>query len=62
MMSQDVKSIQSDPAINSEQKFDFKDLDDVPIDGSLGLLAYGYKGIMIWREKKINSTFSSLPQ
>ncbi|MEM9544905.1 MAG: hypothetical protein AAGA77_02985 [Bacteroidota bacterium] len=24
---------------------------DIPVGGSLGLLALGYKGIMIWREK-----------
>ena len=25
---------------------------DIPIEGSLGLLAYGYKGIMAWRKKR----------
>ncbi len=25
---------------------------DIPIEGSLGLLAYGYIGIMLWREKR----------
>lgn len=25
---------------------------DVPVEGSLGLLAYGYKGLMAWRQKR----------
>ncbi|MFT7588647.1 MAG: hypothetical protein ACI959_000859 [Limisphaerales bacterium] len=25
---------------------------DVPVDGSLGVLALGYKGIMLWRQKR----------
>jgi hypothetical protein len=25
---------------------------DIPVEGSLGLLASGYKGLMAWREKK----------
>ncbi len=25
---------------------------EIPIEGSLGLLAYGYIGIMLWREKR----------
>ncbi len=25
---------------------------DIPVDGSLGLLALGYSGLMIWREKR----------
>ena len=31
---------------NTDQLF------DVPVDGSLGLLALGYKGLMLWREKR----------
>lgn len=26
---------------------------DIPVDGSLGLLALGYKGLMAWRAKRI---------
>lgn len=26
---------------------------EIPIGGTLGLLAMGYKGIMLWREKQI---------
>ena len=26
--------------------------DDIPLEGSLGLLAAGYKGIMLWRNKR----------
>jgi len=25
---------------------------EVPVDGSLGLLALGYVGVMLWREKR----------
>lgn len=25
---------------------------EIPVNGSLGLLALGYKGIMLWREKR----------
>ena len=25
--------------------------DDIPLEGSLGLLAAGYKGIMLWRNR-----------
>lgn len=25
---------------------------DIPVEGSLGLLALGYKGLMLWREKR----------
>lgn len=25
---------------------------DIPVQGSLGLLALGYKGLKLWREKK----------
>lgn len=28
---------------------------EVPVDGSLGLLAVGYKGIMAWRETRKNA-------
>jgi len=28
---------------------------EVPIDGSLGLLAIGYKGVMAWREARKNA-------
>lgn len=28
---------------------------DVPVSGSLGLLAMGYEGIMMWRQKKMES-------
>ena len=30
-------------------------LDNVPVDGSLGLLAVGYKGIMAWRDARKNA-------
>ena len=30
-----------------------KDKYEIPIKGSLGLLASGYKGIMVWRMKKL---------
>jgi hypothetical protein len=25
---------------------------DIPVEGSLGLLALGYAGVMLWREKR----------
>jgi hypothetical protein len=32
-----------------------KQSNDIPIGGSLGLLAFGYRGIMMWRDKKMKS-------
>lgn len=32
---------------------------EIPEEGSLGILAMGYAGIMLWREKKYNSTSKS---
>jgi len=29
---------------------------DIPIEGSLGILAMGYTGIMLWREKRYAPT------
>ncbi len=28
---------------------------EIPVGGSLGLLALGYKGVMLWREKRKQS-------
>jgi hypothetical protein len=25
---------------------------EIPVEGSLGILAAGYKGVMLWREKR----------
>ena len=37
-----------------DQLFDFDGTQDgIPLDGSLGLVAIGYKGTMAWREKKM---------
>lgn len=27
-------------------------IQEIPVGGTLGLLAYGYRGIMIWRERR----------
>ncbi len=37
---------------------------DVPIEGSLGLLALGYVGVMLWREKirEQRQTSKNLPE
>ena len=35
-----------------EQK---KKTEEVPVDGSLGLLAVGYRGIMAWRDARKNA-------
>lgn len=41
---------------NKSHQLPIKDQDgneyEVPLEGSLGLLAAGYKGLMMWREKK----------
>lgn len=34
---------------------------DIPLEGSLGLLASGYKGIMMWRQKR-SEYGKTLPQ
>ena len=35
---------------------------DIPVEGSLGLLALGYSGIMIWREKRQQVKMQRLKQ
>lgn len=35
---------------------------DIPEEGSLGLLALGYSGIMIWREKRQQAKMQRLKQ
>lgn len=30
-------------------------IDNVPVDGSLGVLAIGYRGVMAWREARKNA-------
>lgn len=30
-------------------------MDNIPVDGSLGILAIGYRGIMAWREARKNA-------
>jgi hypothetical protein len=32
---------------------------DIPIEGSLGLLAMGYEGVRLWREKRKQSSNSN---
>lgn len=32
---------------------------EIPEEGSLGILAMGYAGIMLWRDKKYNSSLKS---
>lgn len=36
----------------SKENEDKKKELEIPVDGSLGLLAYGYKGILAWRKKR----------
>jgi hypothetical protein len=42
---------------SEKNKFLLEDGTDfnIPLDGSLGVLALGYKGLIAWRKKKINS-------
>lgn len=46
------------------QKFVLKDESgknlDIPLEGSLGILASGYKGIMLWREKRKEALYQNL--
>lgn len=37
---------------NIELKTEHGEAFDIPEDGSLGLLALGYIGVMLWREKR----------
>ena len=43
--------------INKQSKAKVKTQDgkpyEVPVEGSLGLLASGYKGVLLWREKRV---------
>ena len=34
---------------------------EIPVEGSLGLLALGYVGLMAWREKRRQSTLMNQP-
>ena len=36
--------------------------DEIPVDGSLGLLAVGYRGIMAWREARKNAGIDIIGQ
>jgi hypothetical protein len=35
---------------------------EIPVQGSLGILAFGAQGIKAWRKKRLNSTSTNPPQ
>lgn len=39
-------------AVSSALQTEEREAYDIPVEGSLGLLALGYVGLMLWREKR----------
>jgi hypothetical protein len=42
----------------SKKEYKIGDKYEIPEEGSLGLLALGYQGIMMWRCKKLNQEYA----